>query len=305
MCCASILYVRRLYWDEVEDSTTCYEAQQIGTFTLKDPSKCDKPNWKIDTQNSRGQLLLLGAEKCCKSKDVDQTICQFDKCLTGMVKCLGKHYDFVRKAKDITDPKGMQANDEGQYEGDCSLAILNRVEGELCCTPGMKELPACVKREVGDYTLCKDSWNTFYEPTFFQKAVAVEKAFKTGGYCTGFDTTTVRTTTPIPTSSTTTPIPRALPCENPSNYISENTIDGFQKCDSAISFLLPSTVAECITKPGEVMNPGNMIKAAMMKHVFIKCCKPGSKPNTRCGFHANTVTPCASKAEGEFLPAAM
>ena len=59
-----------------EESTTCYMAQQLGFFHVKDASKCDKVNWNIDTDYSRAEILAMGAEHCCKSKQVDQTVCK-------------------------------------------------------------------------------------------------------------------------------------------------------------------------------------------------------------------------------------
>ena len=165
------------------EGTTCFTVQQMRIFDLTfPPSACGKP--RLEFENTTPvQMLAYGAAKCCKSKKVDRSVCKFDECLSAMSLCFAWHNDFEFLSGKITNPKGMQTNDEGQLEGDCALAILNGVERELCCTAGMKGLPACVNREVGDYKLCKDSWNAAFEPTFFDTAVAIDKAFQPGGYC--------------------------------------------------------------------------------------------------------------------------
>ena len=158
--------------------------QQMGMFDITDPSKCNRP--MPEHQGSTPvQFLAMGAAMCCKSKEIDQTVCQVDKCVAGMTKCFMMHNDFDDAAKKITNPKGMKKDDDGKLEGDCAVAITNRVEGALCCTAGMRQLTTtCVPKEVGDHRVCKDSWNkAFVDPTFFDTAEAIIAAFQPGGYC--------------------------------------------------------------------------------------------------------------------------
>ena len=154
----------------------------MGLFDITDPSECEIPNPDFGYVTPL-QVLIGGAGKCCKSKKVDQSVCKMNECVSAMSLCFTLHNDIEDVSKQITNPKGMEKNDEGKMEGDCALAILNGVEGELCCTGGMKQLPACVRKQLGDYTSCEDSWNAAFEPRFFDKAVAIDKAFQAGGYC--------------------------------------------------------------------------------------------------------------------------
>ena len=164
--------------------------QQMGMFDITDPSKCNRP--MPEHQGSTPvQFLAMGAAMCCKSKEIDQTVCQVDKCVAGMTKCFMMHNDFDDAAKKITNPKGMKKDDDGKLEGDCAVAITNRVEGALCCTAGMRQLTTtCVPKELGegDHRQCKDSWNKMFDdPTFYDQAEAIIAAFQPGGYCDGFN----------------------------------------------------------------------------------------------------------------------
>ena len=177
--CLMHLSLRRLG----EDGTTCFMGQQMGFFDITDPADCDKRRLEIGYITPL-EMLGNGAATCCKSKKVDRSVCKIDKCVSGVSFCFALGFrDFDDAAKQITHPKGMERNDKGQLQGSCAVAIFNGVERELCCTAGMKELPACVKREVGDYTLCRDSWTAAFDATFYAKAEAIDRAFKPGGYC--------------------------------------------------------------------------------------------------------------------------
>ena len=169
-----------------DDNTTCFMGQQMGLFDVDDPSKCDKP--KYPGENSTAvDFLVSGALMCCKSKEVDQTVCKSDKCVFGMMKCMATHGDKLEIIeKKLTNPKAMQTDDDGEMSGSCPTAIKNRVEGALCCTAEMNNTVACVRREVGDYKVCEDSWNkAFDDLDFFDTAKAVMESFTTGGYCAG------------------------------------------------------------------------------------------------------------------------
>ena len=254
----------------------------MGFFGITDPSECDKPMPQFGDATPV-QMLAHGAVVCCKSKKVDRAVCQVDQCISAMSLCFALHGDFDALSGKITNPKGMQRNDEGQLEGDCALAILNGVEGEVCCNGGMKELSECVDREVGDYSVCNVIWSLAFEPTFFKKAVAIDKAFQPGGYCLS----KLVTTTQIQT-----------PCENPSDFDAQKMAVGGITCAEGSSLYLPSSNAECNEEPD-----GIITKADMTKILYAKCCKLGSKPNPICGLQSSTATPCESKIDGEFLPA--
>ena len=173
--------------------------QQMGIFDVDDPSECDKPLFPMEDGSTPAQFLALGAMMCCKSQKADQAVCKIDKCVSGMTKCLHAHGpEFEDVEKKLTNPKAMDENDEGEMEGSCPKAILNRVEGALCCTAAMKEMTVCVEREVGDYKVCKESWNKAFEPDFFEYAEAVMESFKTGAYCASID--------PNPTNGADAPV---------------------------------------------------------------------------------------------------
>ena len=180
-----------------DDGFTCLQGQQMGFFDVKDPSECDKPkNTDTEEHSSPADFLAHGALVCCKSQEVDQSVCKVDKCVSGMMKCMHSHGPkFEAIENQLTDPKAMDTNDDGELEGSCPTAIMNRVEGALCCTDEMEQMIACVSSEVGDYTVCKDTWKKAFEPDFFVKAAAVINSYKPGGYCAfihqtpGVDTT--------------------------------------------------------------------------------------------------------------------
>ena len=160
--------------------------QQFGFFDVDNPSQCNKPKAGMQGGTTQGQMLMQGALMCCKSKVADQSVCKVDKCLFGPSKCLGLHNDFAAIEEKLTDPKAMEKDEDGEVSGSCAKAILNNVEGALCCTAGMKQLSTCVPSEVGDITSCKDTWNNAIEPDFSDKFDAITKAFTPGGYCTAF-----------------------------------------------------------------------------------------------------------------------
>ena len=164
-------------------------AQQMGFFNVDDPAECNKPKHpETDDHSTPAYFLAHGAVKCCKSQKPDQTVCKVDKCVSGMMKCFESHaHEIEASEKKLTNPKAMDENDEGEMEGSCPVAILNRVEGALCCTAAMEKMIMCVSREVGDYKVCKESWDKAFEPDFFQHAEAVMESFKTGGYCASID----------------------------------------------------------------------------------------------------------------------
>ena len=156
--------------------------QQMGLFDVTDSSECNtiKADYGDTTLT---KFLARSAAICCDSKIVDQTVCKADRCASGMVFCSASHKGYFEDvAKNITNPKAMEANGRGELQGDCGLAILNGVEGEICCG-AMRQLTTCVSTEVGDYTQCREIWNNMFEPNFFNKTDAAMKAFETGGYC--------------------------------------------------------------------------------------------------------------------------
>ena len=170
------------------DPFTCFMGQQMGFFDVDDPSECNKSkDPDMGEHGTPAHFIAHGALKCCKSKKVDQSVCKIDKCVSGMMKCMDSHgHKIERFEKQLTHPKAMDENEEGILEGSCPIAIFNRVEGTLCCTAAMKEMTMCVSREVGNYTVCKESWDKFFEPDFFAHAEAVMESFKAGGYCSSF-----------------------------------------------------------------------------------------------------------------------
>ena len=157
----------------------------MGFFDIQDPSQCDKPKsgMMMNNETTAAQLLMMGATMCCKSKEIDETVCKVDACVSGVSKCLSMHNDFDAVSERLTDPRAMDTDEDGNLFGSCATAIANGVEGALCCTAGMKQMTTCVSTAVGDYTLCKDSWNNAFEPNFFDTAEAIMAAFKPGGYC--------------------------------------------------------------------------------------------------------------------------
>ena len=202
-----------------KDSLTCQLAQQMGFFHVDDPSQCDKAMAGTGGETTHAQILMYGALMCCKSKVADQSVCKVDKCVLGMSKCLGLHNDFAAIEEKLTDPKAMEKDEKGESYGSCAKAILNSVEGALCCTAGMKQITMCAHKEVGDIDSCKDSWNTAFEADFHDKADAITKSFQPGGYCTAFLTssspaTSTKTKPLAATATTVSPLTTGTaPCD--------------------------------------------------------------------------------------------
>lgn len=146
---------------------------------MNNHTKCDEPDSRF-SGDTLANFLAASAEVCCKSREVDQTVCKVGKCVTGIVRCFAAHYHFGPAEKKITDPKAKTKNGRGS----CALAIMNRVEGDLCCTSQMKQLATCVPKEAGDYRLCNDEWTTHLGPLRSNFTEAILGSFdKTGGYC--------------------------------------------------------------------------------------------------------------------------
>ena len=79
----------------------------------------------------------------------------------------------------------------------CFRAIFHRDKSKStkCCNADLELFQACMKRELGDYKLCKDSWIKEYgvnpqdaKETMFNVVDAYMTADKPGGYCAGFST---------------------------------------------------------------------------------------------------------------------
>ena len=182
--------------------------QQFGFFDVENPSQCDKAMTGTGGGITQGQMLTHGAYMCCKSKAADQSVCKVDKCVFGMTKCLSSHYvEFAAIEEKLTDPKAMEKDADGEVSGSCAKAIMNSVEGALCCTAGMEQMSTCLASEVGDMTSCKDAWNTAFESDFSDKVEAIVNSVKPGGYCTAFLTSsspaTSTKTKPLATTATT------------------------------------------------------------------------------------------------------
>ena len=65
------------------------------TFDITNPSKCDEPTPGILKKDmTPSDFLATGAATCCKSKDVDQTVCQVDK---KCVPCMVAEPVFIRE----------------------------------------------------------------------------------------------------------------------------------------------------------------------------------------------------------------
>ena len=104
--------------------------QQMGFFDVDDPSKCDKPKYPGEEGSTPAHFLASGALMCCKSKEVDQTVCKSGKCVVGMMKCMDTHGGKIGAVeKKLTNPKAMERGDDGEMRGSCPTAIQNRVEG--------------------------------------------------------------------------------------------------------------------------------------------------------------------------------
>ena len=167
-------------------------------FNARDAAKCEEKDPSMNM--SPRELLMLGAVKCCKSKEPDQTVCKADKCQFGLQKCFALHGDFAAAEKKFTNPKAMEKDKDGKPQGNCGLAIKNKVEGKACCTYGMKALATCLTKEVGDIKLCKGKWNgILHDEKLFDHITTKMGAFGAGGYCAQFNFTT--TTHPTTTTA--------------------------------------------------------------------------------------------------------
>ena len=262
----------------------------MGFFDVDDPADCDKPKHPdTDDHSTPAHFITYGAVKCCKSQKVDQAVCKIDKCVSEVMKCFESHaHDIEASEKKLTNPKAMDKNDEGEMEGSCLTAISNGVEGALCCTAAMEKMTTCISERVGDYKMCKESWNKAFGADHFDKAEAVMNSFKSGGYCaSNVSNATMVAGTP-------------LPCAQASDFNGNNPLGDDYTCQDLSAFVMPSSAKECNDHLGD----GPETKGEVLKHMYAMCCEPGSKPNQICGFELNTITPCASKADGEFLPKA-
>ena len=87
-----------------------------------------------------------------------------------------------------------------------------------------------------------------------------------------------------------------LPCDQASDFegIKKFDDDEGTTCQYIANAYLPSSVAEC----GEKLGGGPETKAGVLKHVYARCCKPGSKPNGICGFKLTLPCDQASDFEG-------
>lgn len=83
-----------------------------------------------------------------------------------------------------------------------------------------------------------------------------------------------------------------IPCQDPSDFMALNFVEGIQTCATAVPLLIPSLASECSVKPDGVTS-----KADMLKVLYSKCCKPASKPNPICGFQLSL--PCDSASDFE------
>lgn len=165
--------------------------QQMGLFDVSHSSECNTPKEDFGG-TTLTNFLAQGAAICCNSKRVDQAVCQVDQCTSGMLFCFASHADDLEdSAKKITNPNAIETNEQGNPQGDCGLALLFDVEGEVCCS-AMKQLTTCISREVGDYTRCKETWNSMFDPNFFYKTFAAVRAFEAGGYCVSLQASTTQ-----------------------------------------------------------------------------------------------------------------
>ena len=141
-------------------------------------------------------FIGLGAQTCCKSGEMDQSVCKVDKCELAVYECNKHAADFMAAQQKLTHPKAVEKDEHGTH-GSCSLAIKNRVDqGKGCCTYGMKALGACITKKVGNIKLCKDKWNKVFGKKFHDQAEPLITAFNAGGFCAKVN--------PNPTKGTTT-----------------------------------------------------------------------------------------------------
>ena len=94
-----------------------------------------------------------------------------------------------------------------------------------------------------------------------------------------------------------------IPCDDQSDFDGDAGLGEGDTCGVMANLLLPSTAADCNSMP---VSKGLYTKADMLRWMYARCCKQGSKPNGVCGFNTrSTATPCKSKVNREFLPDAM
>merc|ERR1719201_3246468 len=101
---------------DAHHKVTCAFIQGKGMFNTPNPAKC---NQKMSNGGHPPSIMLaIGASKCCKSKEPDQTVCKADKCIFGLQKCLSLHDDFTAAEKNFTDPKAMEVVSKGLKKGE-------------------------------------------------------------------------------------------------------------------------------------------------------------------------------------------
>ena len=222
-----------------------------------------------------------------------------DKCFTGFLNCFLRYDDFETAEIQLTNPQAMDEDENGNLQGSCATAIWNRVEGELCCTTGMQQLAVCVPREVGDYTVCKNSWNAVYGSNFYDKAAAIMVAFDNDGYCTSLQTvTTTKTTTPpqtVTTTKATTPPQTTTKATTPQIVATTKTTTRPQIVATTKATTPPQivTTAKATTPPQsvattEVNTPSSGSTACTIcgmnkKTGRTNCCAPGGSWYLNCG----------------------
>ena len=81
-----------------------------------------------------------------------------------------------------------------------------------------------------------------------------------------------------------------LPCEEASDFTADVDLGDGQTCRNVAAFVLPWTSDQCGDMPD-----GSVTKADMLKYLYSKCCKPGSKPNSICGF--KSALPCEKASD--------
>ena len=91
-----------------------------------------------------------------------------------------------------------------------------------------------------------------------------------------------------------------IPCGQASDFLGKNMFFSDKNTCQDWADFIPSSAGECTAK----INDDGYTKADVLKDMYARCCKPGSKPNGICGLKPTTSTPCKSKAHGEFLPEA-
>lgn len=80
---------------------------------------------------------------------------------------------------------------------------------------------------------------------------------------------------------------QSLPCDQASDFNGDTDLGDGQTCQDLSALTLPSSAAECSEKFGD---SDFATKAYMLKYLYGRCCKPGSKPNAICG--SKLTLPC-------------